>query len=316
MSQELSRSSSPHIHDDHLTRKDMLHVLIACIPALIAAVILFGLKSLQVVGLCVLFCVLTEMLYCLLLRRPVYTGDLSAAVTGVLLGMNLPVSVSLYACLIGSVAAILVAKQLFGGIGQNFVNPALFGRAVMLLCFPKEMTAWSGGNSFVGLKSSATPLQILSESSNLSDLPSVKELFFGFRCGCIGETCILAIIFGGLYLIFAKVISPIIPLTFLGSAAVLTCFLSPAPLRELMSGGLFFGAVFMATDYTTSPTSGWGKAVFGIGCGILTVIIRHFASSAEGVSYAILFMNLTVPYIERYIRPKPFGIGTKAVKTL
>ena len=254
---------------------------------------------------------LLEILYSLFCGKRILIEDFSAVLTGVLLGLNLPVKISISACFIGAVAGIIVAKQLFGGIGQNFVNPALFARAVMLICFPQQMTDWTTEGGVVDLSSGATPLQM----GSISEVLEFRELFLGIRGGCVGETCILAIVIGCIYLCVLKIINPIIPISFVGSALLFTLAFG-GEFLEIFCGGLCFSAVFMATDYVTSPTSNLGKLVFGIGCGFLTVILRKFASSPEGVTTAILFMNLIVPYINRFTLAVPFGAGKKAVQNV
>lgn len=311
MKNNLIVKSSPHICDSSTTQKIMLNVIVALLPCVVASVILFGLRSLRVIAYCSLFCMLLEIFYSLICRKRILIEDFSAVLTGVLLGLNLPVNISIYACFIGSVAAIIIAKQLFGGIGQNFVNPALFGRAVMLICFPQQMTDWTTERGVVDLSSGATPLQM----DSVSEVLGFKELFLGIRGGCIGETCILAIVIGCVYLCVTRVINLVIPISFVGSALIFTVAFGGEYL-EVWCGGLCFSAVFMATDYTTSPTSNLGKLIFGIGCGFLTVILRKFASAPEGVTTAILFMNLLVPYINRFSLAVPFGTGKKAIQNV
>lgn len=303
--------SSPHICNKASTQKIMLNVIVSLLPCIVASAILFGLKSLRIVAFCSLFCMLLEILCSLLARKRVLIEDFSAVLTGILLGLNLSVNVSVYSCFIGSVAAIVVAKQLFGGIGQNFVNPALFGRAVMLMCFPEQMTDWTTNKGVIDLTTSATPLQVESASG----VVGLGEVLLGIRGGCIGETCILAIAIGFIYLCVTRIINPIIPLSFVGSAMSSTILLGGEYI-EVFCGGLCFAAVFMATDYVTSPTGNWGKVIFGIGCGCLTVILRRFASAPEGVTTAVLFMNLLVPYINRFSLVVPFGTGKKAMQNV
>ncbi len=311
MKDSLIVKSSPHICDRRSTQKIMLNVIVALLPCIVASAILFGLRSLRIVAYCSLFCMLLEIVYSLFTRKKILIEDFSAVLTGVLLGLNLPVKISIYACFIGSVAAIIVAKELFGGIGQNFVNPALFGRAVMLICFPQQMTDWTTERGVVDVSSGATPLQM----DSVSETVDFRELLLGIRGGCIGETCILAIAIGCVYLCVMKTINPIIPLSFVGSALLFTLFFGGEYL-EILCGGLCFSAVFMATDYVTSPISNLGKLIFGIGCGFLTVILRKFASAPEGVTTAILFMNLLVPYINRFTLAVPFGTGKKAIQNV
>lgn len=314
MKEKLMVKSSPHISSNRSTSKIMLNVILALLPCILASVLLFGLKSLRIMAYCALFSMLFEIVFSLFAKRQVLIEDFSAVLSGILLGLCLPVNISIYPCLIGSMASIIVAKQLFGGIGQNFVNPALFGRAIMLICFPKDMTDWRTNKGIVDLTSGATPLEII-YSGNIEQLPSLKDLLLGMRGGCIGETCILAILLGLLYLCITKVITPVVPVSFIGGA-LLTSILIGAGYREIFCGGLFFSAVFMATDYVTSPISNLGKTIFGLGCGVLTIVLRKFASAPEGVTTAILFMNLLVPYINRYTLAQPFGTGKKAIQNV
>lgn len=303
--------SSPHICNKASTQKIMLNVIIALLPCIVASVVIFGLRSLRIVAFCTLFCMMSEILFSVFAGKRVLIEDFSSVLTGILLGLNLPVKISIYACFVGSLAAIIVAKQLFGGIGQNFVNPALFGRAVMLICFPNQMTDWTTNKGVLDLSSSATPLQ----AESVSEATGLKDLLLGMRGGCIGETCILAITIGFIYLCLMRIINPIIPLSFIGSALIFTVVFGGEYL-EIFCGGLCFSAVFMATDYVTSPISNTGKLLFGIGCGFLTVILRRFAASPEGVTTAVLLMNLLVPYINRFTLATPFGTGKKAIQNV
>lgn len=311
MMDSLIVKSSPHICNKASTQKIMLNVIISLLPCIVASVVIFGLRSLRIVAFCALFCMMSEILFSLFAGKRVLIEDFSSVLTGVLLGLNLPVKISIYACFVGSLAAIIVAKQFFGGIGQNFVNPALFGRAVMLICFPNQMTDWTTNKGILDLSSSATPLQ----AENVSEATGLKDLLLGMRGGCIGETCILAITIGFIYLCLMGIINPIIPLSFIGSALIFTVVFGGEYL-EIFCGGLCFSAVFMATDYVTSPISNTGKLLFGIGCGFLTVILRRFAAYPEGVTTAVLFMNLLVPYINRFTLATPFGAGKKAIQNV
>ena len=221
--------------------------------------------------------------------------------TGLLLAFNLPATMPLWQAALGGVVAIVVAKQMFGGLGQNFVNPALAGRIVLMASFPEAMNNWVVPLTGTGADAvtSATPLA--------GGTYSLTEMFFGIRGGCLGETCAMALILGGLYLVVRRVISPAVPLIFIGTVFVLSWLLGEDPVREILSGGLMLGAIFMATDYTTSPINKAGKVVFALGCGALTVLIRQFGSLPEGVSFAVVIMNILVPLIERATRPIPFG---------
>ncbi|MGI6264037.1 MAG: RnfABCDGE type electron transport complex subunit D [Acutalibacteraceae bacterium] len=305
MDKPLTITSSPHLHCGDSTRTVMLDVIIAMIPAAAMSVWLFGWRALVVELVCVAACVASEYLSCLIMKRPSSVGDLSCMVTGLLLAFNLPVTIPLWQAALGGVVAIVVAKQLFGGIGQNFVNPALLGRIVLMGSFAESMNAWVTPR-MVDTVSSATPLAALSQGD--TGAYSVWQLFFGLHGGCLGETCVAALLLGGLYLVVRRVITPTVPLVFIGTVFVLSWILGEDPLRQILSGGLMLGAVFMATDYTTSPVTGLGKVVFAVGCGLLTVLIRLYGSLPEGVSFAILLMNILTPLIERVTRPVPFGM--------
>ena len=301
MEKMLSVSASPHLHSPRTTRGVMLDVILALLPCIVAGAVIFGPQSLFVVSFCVVLCVAFEFLSRLIMRRPQTVGDLSAVVTGILLGLCLPVSMAehLHLCIVGAFAAIVVTKQMFGGLGNNFVNPALVGRIVMLVSFPAQMTDWhsyANADAITG----ATPLGKPYEATSFLDL------FLGVHGGCIGETCVIAVLIGLVYLLIRRVIKPIIPLCYVGTVSVfsaISCLWSGAGvdfiLFQVLSGGLLFGAVFMATDYVTSPVTNQGKVIYAVGCGLITVLIRLFAALPEGVSYAIVLMNITVPLIER-----------------
>lgn len=283
----------------------MRDVIIALVPALIASVIIFGFRALVLTTVCTASCVVFEYFSRKILGRKNTVSDLSAAVTGVLLAFNLPVELPLWMAVVGCFFAIVIVKQLFGGIGQNFANPAIAARIFLLLSFSLPMTAWVQVNSV----SSATPLaqMALARAGEMQTLPSYLDMFLGLRGGCLGETCAFALIIGGIYLIARKVITPTIPLAFIGGVAVLAVLLGEDPLMHIMGGGCLIGAIFMATDYTTSPVTEKGKVIFGLGCAVLTMLIRVFGSYPEGVSYAILLMNIVCPHINRMTRSKPFG---------
>lgn len=308
MERLLSITSSPHNRSATTTQTVMRDVLIALCPALIASVVIFGLRSLAVVAVCVATAVLSEYFYRRLMHLSNTVTDLSAAVTGLLLAFNLPVGIPLWQAMIGSFAAIVVIKQLFGGIGKNFANPAIVGRIVLLISFATPMTTWAFPKGFAtDAISGPTPLASMSA-------PYI-DLLLGSIGGSLGETCKIALLLGGIYLMVRKVITPVIPLAFLGTVAVLAAILGQDPLFHLLSGGLCLGAFFMATDYVTSPTTEKGKLIFGIGCGVITVVIRLFANYPEGVSFAILLMNIATPLIDRYTAIKPFGALAKEGKT-
>ena len=306
---KLTVSASPHVRSAQTVSGIMLNVIIALIPALAASVWLFGLRVLLVCAVTVSVSVLSEYIARKVMKRHNTIGDLSAVVTGLILAFNLPVSIPLWMAAIGSVIAIVVAKQFFGGIGQNFVNPAIAGRIILMVSFPTAMTTWTAPfayKSTQGTITTATPL-----AAEESELPSLLKMFLGMRGGSLGETCAAALIIGGLYLIIRKIISPSIPLSFIGTVAVIMLIAGKGDLSfvayQLLSGGLMLGAFFMATDYTTSPINFKGRIIFGIGCGIITSMIRLFGSLPEGVSFAIILMNILVPHIENLTTPKPFG---------
>lgn len=306
MKTPLKVTSSPHLKHSDTVRDIMLDVIIALLPAAIYGCVIFGLKAAAILLCTVASAVLSEYLWNKILKKPNTIGDLSAAVTGLLLGMNLSSEVPLWIAFLGGMIAIIVVKQMFGGIGNNFANPAIAARIVLLVSFPTAMTRFV--NPVIHTVSSATPLANLGGMIENNDLPvNFTNLFFGKHSGCIGETCGFLLIVGGLYLIIRRVITPTAPICFVGSVALLSLIFGDNVTVAVFGGGLLLGAVFMATDYTTSPTTEPGKAIFGIGCGIITFVIRHFASLPEGVSYSILIMNILTPYINRLTLKKPFG---------
>ncbi len=294
----LTVKSSPHIRHHDTTKDIMLDVIIALLPAAINGCLLFGTHALFVLITTIAFAVLSEYVWNLLLKKPQSIGDLSAIVTGLLLGLNLPPTTPIWIAAIGSVIAIIIVKQMFGGLGHNFANPAITARIVLLISFPTVMTKFSEPLSAL---SSATPL-----TSDISEY-SIRTLFFGTYAGTIGETSAFLLLVGAVVLFARRIISPIIPASFIGTVALLTFISGGDVLRQVLTGGLILAAFFMATDYATSPTDALGKLVFGVGCGIITFIIRYFGSLPEGVSYAILIMNILVPHIEKLTSHKPFG---------
>lgn len=320
----LTVSASPHRRTSDTTSGIMLDVIIAMIPAFVLSIVLFGFDSLKLVLVSVVFSVLFEAICRKVMKRENTIGDLSAVVTGILLAFNLPSTMPAYMVIIGDAVAIIVVKQFFGGIGQNFVNPALVGRIVLMMSFPaqtgKFVNAFSWKMAEVDAVSTATPLGLFAGNydkasalsvMNSSDLPQLSEMFFGIRGGCLGETCAAALLVGALYLFIRKVISPAIPLTYVGTVAVIMLIVSRGSLTftayQIMAGGLLLGAIFMATDYTTSPMSLKGKIIYAIGCGVITSLIRIYGSLPEGVSFSIILMNILVPHIERLTHSKPFG---------
>ena len=305
---QLTVAASPHFRSGNSTAKIMLDVIIALCPALIAGVIVFGWRALLVVAVCILSCIVFEYLSRLVMKRDNTIGDLSAVVTGMLLAFNLPVTIPLWMAVIGCFIAIVIVKQLFGGIGQNFANPAITARIVLMISFTTQMTHWVQPffyqNSGVDAITTATPLTMIATPDKL---PSMLEMFLGAKGGCIGEVSGLALLIGGLYLVIKRVISPTVPLVFIGTVFVFSALFGAQPVYQLLSGGLMLGAIFMATDYRTSPITEWGKVIFGFGCGFITVMIRVFGSYPEGVSFSILFMNILVPYIDKATVSRPMG---------
>lgn len=318
-------SPSPHRAADMSTSKIMLTVIIALFPAAMAGCVFFGPRAAAVLAVCIAACVAFEALCRIVMKKDQTISDLSAVVTGLLLGMNLPATVPFYVAVIGSFVAIVVVKQLFGGIGQNFANPAIAARIVLMLSFTPQMSNWVKPYWYSGAvdaETSATPLVAewlgyTESGANFKMAPfTLSEMFWGETGGCIGETCAAMLILGGLFLIVIKVISPATPIAFIGSFAVLTLIYTGSLVETLygvLAGGLLIGAFFMATDYATTPLTTKGKVVFGIGCGLITFIIRSFGSFPEGVSFSILLMNLLTPYIDRLTKAAPFG-AKKPVK--
>ncbi len=320
MAKRLTVSASPHVRSKETTTGIMLDVIIALLPALVMSIVYFGLRALTLTAVCVVSCVLFELIARKVMKRDNTIGDLSAVVTGIILAFNLPASLPLWMAVIGSLVAIVVVKQMFGGIGQNFVNPAMTARIILMTSFPTAMAKWvvPFTNTWSpDAVTAATPMAVLAnvEGGDVSvvatQLPSLTEMLFGAHGGSMGEVCSLALIIGGLYLMIRKVISPIIPFTFIGTVAVFMLIAGSFNLEfvayELLGGGLMLGAFFMATDYSTSPINKKGKIIFGIGCGLITSVIRIFGSLPEGVSFSIILMNIMVPHIENMTTPKPFG---------
>ncbi len=303
----------------------MLDVIIALIPALIASVLIFGLRSLTVVSVTVGFSVLTEFISRKLMKRDNTISDLSAVVTGLLLAYSLPPTIPLWICAIGAIVAIGAVKQMFGGIGNNFVNPAIAARIILTVSFPSQMNQWSIvetvggvfndiGRSLSGadLITAATPLALLVKGS--PDIPSYWQVFLGFKGGCIGEVSVLALLIGAAYLLFRNVIKPWIPFAYIGTTVLLAGIAGRDPLYHALAGGLILGAFFMATDYATSPLTTRGKLIYGVGCGLITALIRLFGGMVEGVSFSILLMNILTPHIDRLTVPVPFGGSVKHVR--
>ena len=303
-------SSAPHITGKDTTASLMRDLIIAMVPALVASTLFFGVQSLILTAVSVLACVAFEYLYEKMLKKPITVGDLSAAVTGILLAFNCPPTLPLWTVVVGAFFAIVIVKQLFGGLGYNFANPAIVARIILGLGYTGLMTSWTFPATFSGdAVASATPLAVYAAGGTVNYL----DMFVGSTGGVLGETSALALLLGFVYLVVRKVISPTIPVTYVATVAVMAVVLGVDPVVYVLGGGLLLGAIFMATDYVTSPYTEKGKIIFGIGLGLITVIIRRFGSMTEGVSYAILLMNLVVPYINKATRQKPLG-APKAVK--
>lgn len=299
---KLTVSSSPHIRNATTTAHIMRDVLISLLPATLAATWFFGLRALFVVLFCASLCVGLEALSRLVMKRENTVFDGSAAVTGVLLALTLPADVPLHLAAVGCVVAIVVVKQMFGGLGCNFVNPALTARIVMLVSFPSALTSLPKNHALPDGITSATPLAG-------GEGASLLDLFFGRVNGAMGEVCKIAILLGLVYLLVRRVITPVIPICMVGTVALFSLAVGESVGEAVLSGGLLFGAVFMATDYVTSPITVKGQVLYAVGCGLFTVLIRLYASLPEGVSYAIVLMNIATPLIDRAFRPRSYGSG-------
>ena len=323
MNYDLTISSSPHIRASHSTASIMRDVCIALAPALLFSIWLYGFRVLTVVLVSVAACVFFEWAYRRMMKKDSTVRDGSAALTGLLLAMVSPPTVPYWVVVLGALFAIVVVKQLYGGIGKNFLNPALAGRALMMTSWASLMTAWAKPHTWLSIASNYTAEGALDGITAATPLAALKagalpdqgllNAFLGNIGGCIGEASALLLLLGGVYLVARKVISARIPLCFIGTVAILS-FLFPRgndrlawTAWQLCSGGLMLGAIFMATDYVTSPVTAWGQIVFGVGCGALTVLIRYFGGFPEGVSYAILIMNVTVGLLDKVGLPRRFG---------
>ena len=321
-------TAGPHIRSGISTTSVMLDVVIALCPAFIWGIVVFGSRAALLGCISVVSCVLFEYLFQKIMKRPNTVGDLSAVVTGMILAMNLTVGTPYWIPVVGAFFAIVVVKGLFGGIGKNIVNPALAARVFLFLAWPNEMKIFTSAGSRIGafsaitdadISASATPLTALHAGKTPAN--SIFDLFVGNVDGCIGEVSALFLIIGGIYLLARRVISWQTPVAYVGVVA-LAALIFPRidgdPLRsvltEVLSGGLIFCALFMATDYATTPVAPWGKVIFGVGCGVITVLIRYFGGYSEGASFSILIMNLLVWYIDKLTLPKPFGGKTNAKK--
>ena len=324
---KLIASSSPHIRTNEDTRSIMLDVIIALMPALVMGVYVFGWRALTVTLVSVASCVVWEWLYRKVMKKTSSIGDLSAVVTGILLAFVCPVQIPYWMIIIGAFFSIVLVKQLYGGIGCNFLNPALAGRAFLLASYATAMTTWAIPRIRPDVTSAATPMTIMKEGTEeafttLISNYSIGDMFLGKVGGSLGEVSALCLLVGGIYLLIRKVISWQIPVAYIGTVAILTLIAAPAGidgvqymLYNVFGGGLMLGAIFMATDYATSPVTKPGQLIFGIGCGLLTCFIRRFGSYPEGVCYSILIMNCTTWLLDKYIRPTIYGAPKKEKKT-
>lgn len=312
MEKLLKVSSSPHIRAKHTVQSIMLDVIIALLPALLVGVYFFGIKALLLIIVSVVSCVAFELIWQKVMKKPITIMDLSAVVTGLLLAFNLPTGAPIYVAIVGAFVAVILAKQFFGGIGQNFINPALAARAFLLAAYPTAMTNFVTN---IDAATGATPLALIKQGQ-IENLPSFMDAFVGNIGGCIGEVSALALLIGGLYLLYKKVITWHIPVFYMGTVFGMTFIFGGFQFYQsaysLMLGGVMLGAFFMATDYTTTPMTIKGQIIFAIGAGCITGVIRLFGGYPEGVSYSILLMNLVVPLIDRYVKTKRFGEVKKA----
>lgn len=302
-------SGTPHVRSKESIQSIMRDVIIALVPATAAGIYYFGLRALILIVAAIISAVFFEWLYEKITKKPVTINDLSAVVTGLLLAMNLPASAPVWVAIVGSAFAIIFAKQLFGGLGQNFINPALAGRAFLLASYPTEMTTWVVPNGLAA--DAATYATPLAQLKNGTLDASLGQLVLGQVGGTIGETCAIALIIGGLYLLWKHVISWKIPVIYIATVFILFAVIGRhgmrMPLQEIFAGGVMLGGIFMATDYASSPVTPKGQVIFAVGAGLLTYLIRTFGGYPEGVSYSILIMNCCVPLIERFTEPTIFG---------
>ena len=308
MERKLIVTSSPHIRSKEATDKIMRDVVIALVPATLAGMYYFGFQTLIVVLLAVAAAMATEAIIQNIRKQPITVMDYSAAVTGLLLALNLPPEVPLWMPVVGSIFAIAIVKQAFGGLGHNFINPALAARVFLIASWPVEMTTWKFP---VDAVTEATPLALIKGSRIVPESVSIFNMFIGKIGGCIGEVSALALLIGGIYLVYRGVISPRIPVAYMGTVAVLTLlyggFNFNYMMFHLLAGGLVLGAIFMATDYVSSPMTAKGQIIYAVGCGLITVVIRLFGGYPGGVSFSILFMNVVTPLIDKYVKSNVFG---------
>lgn len=318
-------SASPHLVTALDTQKTMLMVLLALVPSLAVSTYVFGFRVIILTAVCIAACMFFEWAWNKLMKRPQTVGDLSAALTGTLIAFNLPSGLPYWIAIVGCFVAIIVVKQLFGGIGKNLVNPAITARIVLFISFATEMTTWPltnmDPNRTADVVTGPTPLGVLAEG-NPADLPSNMEMFLGYIGGSMGEVSAIALLIGGLFLVWKKIISPIIPCCFIGTVFVFALIYYGATgtgdalqmaIFHVLAGGVMLGAIFMATDYVTSPLLPAGKVVFGIGCGVITMLIRLFGQYPEGVSFSILIMNCLTPLIDSFFQKRMYG-GAKNEK--
>lgn len=307
MQKNLAVSSSPHLRDNVTTRRIMQEVCLALAPAGVAAIVLFGASAATLIAVSVITAVLAEFCWNKLNKQKTTVGDWSAVVTGLLLAYNLPANAPVWIAVVGAIIAIILVKQMFGGIGSNFMNPALAARAILFVSWSSLMTSYPATRFMTDVTSSATPLNLLGKGT--VEGVNLMDLFLGNVPGVLGETCKLALLLGGVYLILRGIVDWKIPVTFI--ATVFVCYLvkdgAEMALYQILSGGLFLGAFFMATDYATSPVTNVGRVIMGVGCGLFLFVIRAYASYPEGCSFAILLMNVATPLIDKYTMPKAFG---------
>lgn len=317
MEKMLKVSSSPHVQSSHTTQQIMKDVIIALMPALMVATYVYGMRALVLTGVSVASCIFFEWLWEKCFKKSVTIGDLSAVVTGLLLAYNVPANAPLFVVVVGAFVAMILAKQIFGGLGQNFINPALAARAFLLSAYSEPMRSFmvpTPGEWMAEPVTGATPLELF-KTGAMAQLPSLENAFLGNIGGCLGEVSAIALLLGAIYLFLRKVISWHIPVCYIGTVWLLTWLLNGFDayysFYSLFLGGLMLGAFFMATDYTTSPMTHKGQIIFALGAGILTAIIRLYGGYPEGVSYSILFMNLWVPLIDKYLGNRQFGGGKR-----
>lgn len=311
--QKLVIESSPHVKDSISTQRIMLTVAIGLTPSVLASIYYFGIRAFWLTMVCVLSSVLFELLFTMITKRESTIGDCSAVVTGLILACNLPVTFPAWMAIVGSFFAIAVVKNLFGGLGCNFANPAATARVFLLISFTSQMTSWVAPRG-IDAMATATPLKLIKDGT-LEQLPTITQMFLGQRGGSMGETCALAILVGGAFLLWRGVISWHIPVSVIGSVFVFALLFGQNPVYAILSGGVMIGAFFMATDYVTCPVTNLGRIIFGVGIGFFTMLIRCFCNYPEGMSFAIVLMNILTPHIDRLTVTKPFGAVFEQAKS-